>query len=285
MAFDPKALPAPLVAEYKKGHCGVLVGAGASAGAGLPQWDALLRLMVDEAKACVDLSDAKAAEYEALIKGGKYLTAASGLKDDLGAFFADFIRKIFVEKKYTPTDLHKALVGLDRLQFVVTTNYDTLIEKAYRVKDEDVTVCTFKEAGEVRRSLSSREFFILKAHGDATKSGAGIILTEQDYRNILFREPAYQHMLATMFSMYTMVFIGASMTDPELNLMLNYVSSTFQPDSGPIHYAVLTKEKVTEVEKERWFKDFKIKVVAVSSADEYRELTEFVIALGETAAV
>ena len=284
MAFDMKALPAPLVTEYKKGHCGVLVGAGASAGAGLPQWDALLRLMVDEAKACVDLSDAKAAEYQALIEGGKYLTAASGLKDDLGAFFADFVRKVFVDKKYSPTDLPKVLVGLDRQQFVVTTNYDTLIEKAYRVKDDDVTVCTFKEAGEVRRSLSSREFFILKAHGDATKSGAGIILTEQDYRNILFREPAYQHMLATMFSMYTMVFIGASMTDPELNLMLNYVSSTFQPDSGPIHYAVLTKEKVTEVEKERWFKDFKIKVVAVSSAEEYRELTEFVIALGEAGA-
>lgn len=283
MAFDPKTLPTPLVAEYRKGHCGVLVGAGASAGAGLPQWDALLRLMVEEAKACVDLPDTKAAEYEALIAGGRFLTAASGLKDDLGAFFADFIRKIFVEKKYSPTDLHRALVGLDKLQFVVTTNYDTLIERAFRVKDDDVTVCTFKEAGEVRRSLSGREFFILKAHGDATKSGAGIILTEQDYRNILFREPAYQHMLATMFSMYTMIFIGASMTDPELNLMLNYVSSTFQPDSGPIHYAVMTKEEVTEVEKERWFKDFKIKVIAVSSADEYKELTEFVVALGETA--
>ena len=79
-----------------------------------------------------------------------------------------------------------------------------------------------------------------------------------------------------MFSMYTVVFVGASMTDPEVNLMLNYVASTFAPDSGPTHYALLTKEKVNEVEKERWFKDFKIRVVSVSSADEYAELTEFV---------
>jgi SIR2-like domain len=282
MTFEAKDLPPPLVAEYLAKHCALLIGAGASVGAGLPQWDKLLRLMIIEAQSSVSLSDAKSAEYEKLITTGKFLTAASGLKDDLGPyFFADFIRKVFVDSKVAPTGLHKALVDLELAQFVVTTNYDTLLEKSFRKRDDDVTVCTFKEAGAVRRSLSNRQFFILKAHGDATKSAEGIILTEQDYRNILFKEPAYQHVLATMFSMYTMIFIGASMTDPELNLMLNYVSSTFLPESGPVHYAVLTKEKVTEVEKERWFKDFNIRVVPVSSADEYQELTEFVVALGQ----
>ena len=116
----------------------------------------------------------------------------------------------------------------------------------------------------------------MKGRRDATKSGDGIILTEQDYRDILFREPAYQHMLATMFSMYTVIFIDVSMTDAEVNLMLNYLASTFSPDSGPTHYALLTKEKVNEVEKERWFKDFKIRVIAVSSADECAEMMAFV---------
>jgi len=282
MAFEIGLMPGPLVAEYTKGRCGLLVGAGASVGAGLPQWGDLIRQMIEEAKTSVGLSDAKAADYNHLVDNGRYLPAASGLKDELGSYFADFIRRVFVESKPAPTPLHKALLALTKLQFVVTTNYDTLIERTFRTIDDDVTVCTYKEAGEVRRSLSSREFFILKAHGDATKSGAGIIITEQDYRNILFKEPAYQHMLATMFSMYTMVFIGASMTDPEVNLMLNYVAGTFQPDSGPTHYALLTKEKTTEVEKERWFKDFKIKVIPVSSADEYAELEEFVVALSAT---
>lgn len=282
MAFDPRRVPAPLVQEYLKSRCGLLVGAGASAGAGLPMWGDLLRLMVEEAKVSVDLSDEKAGEYEKLIGDGRFLTAASGLKDDLGAFFAGFIRRVFVESKLSPTPLHAAFTQLDFLQFVLTTNYDTLIERAFREKDPDVTVCSYQDAGEVRRSLSSREFFILKAHGDATNSGAGVILTEQDYRNILFKEPAYQHMLATMFSMYTVIFVGASMSDPELNLMLNYVAGTFQPDTGPIHYALLTKERVTEVEKQRWFKDFKIKIVAVSSADEYAELREFIEALAAT---
>jgi hypothetical protein len=281
MPFDKADIPKPLLDEYRKRHVGVLVGAGASAGAGLPQWGALLTMMVEEAQACVGLSNNKAKEYAGLISGGKFLSAASGLKDELGTFFPGFIRKVFVDQKSRPTTVHEALVGLQLLQFVITTNYDTLIEKAYRRDDEDVTVCTYKDASQVRSSLSNRAFFILKAHGDAAKSSEGIILTEQDYRSILFKEAAYQHMLATMFSMYTVVFIGASMTDPELNLMLNYVASTFHSGDGPVHYAVLTKEKTTEVEKERWFKDFNIRVITVSSADEYAELTEFLLALAD----
>jgi hypothetical protein len=279
MAFDPADLPGPLIDQYRKGHCGLLVGAGASVGAGLPNWGDFLKGMLAEAKTSVGIGADKVADYESLIAQGRYLMAASGLKSDLGSFFAGYIRRVFIEPKPEPTALHEAMLKLEKLQFVVTTNYDSLIERTFRQRDPDVTVCTFKDAGEVRRSLSSRDFFILKAHGDAGRSGDGIILTEQDYRSILFKEPAYQHMLATMFSMYTVVFVGASMTDPELNLMLNYVASTFSPDSGPTHYAVLTKEKINEVEKERWFKDFKIRVVPVSSADEYKELTEMLLAL------
>lgn len=279
MTFDPANIPSPLIDEYKKGRCGLFVGAGASAGAGLPAWGEFLRGMLAQTRSSVGITDAKASDYKALIDSGRYLMAASGLKSDLGSYFADYVRHVFIEAKPVPTDLHTAILELQQLQFVLTTNYDSLIERAYRTRDADVTVCTFKDAGEVRRSLASRDFFILKAHGDAGRSGDGIVLTEQDYRNILFKEPAYQHMLATMFSMYTVVFVGTSMTDPEVNLMLNYIASTFSPESGPTHYAALPKEKVNEVERERWFKDYKIRVIPISSAHEHKELPEFLRAL------
>lgn len=282
MAFDASRLPEPLVEEYSKQRVGLLVGAGASAGAGLPQWGNFLEGMLNYAKSSAGISQGKADDYQALINAGKYLPAASGLKAELGSYFADYVKMIFVDSRPKPTSLHTAMLELELLQFVLTTNYDTLLERTFRTKDDDVTVCTYKDAGEVRRSLSRREFFILKAHGDASRSGDGIILTEQDYRSILFKEAAYQHMLATMFSMYTVVFVGASMSDPELNLMLNYVASTFQPDSGPTHYAALTKEKINEVEKERWFKDFKIRVIPVSEKNEYQELAEMLQALAKS---
>ena len=109
--------------------------------------------------------------------------------------------------------MHAALVALDKLQFVLTTNYDTLLERSFRKRDDDVSVCSFTDAGEVQRRLSRREFFILKAHGDATKLGNKIVLTDVDYRNLLFGQRAYQSLLSAMFTMFTFVFVGASDLD------------------------------------------------------------------------
>ncbi len=207
---------------------------------------------------------------------------ASGLKDDLRSHFDQFIEETFIAPKPTPTALHEALVALDKLQFVLTTNYDTLLERAFRKRDDDVSVCSFTDAGEVQRRLSRREFFILKAHGDATKLGNKIVLTDVDYRNLLFGQRAYQSLLSAMFTMFTIIFVGASMTDPEISLLLSYIADSFSPNAGPTHYALMAAEDVTEVEKNRWFKDFKIQLITVSKQNDYAELTEFLRELGSS---
>lgn len=283
MAFDRARIPDKLVEAYKERRCAVLVGAGASAGAGLPVWNQLLELMIAEATKHLVIADDKAREYRQLIADpSKFLLIASGLKEDLKVYFDEFIQKTFIGPKPAPTDLHKALVALDRIQFVLTTNYDTILERVYRTKDPDVSVCTFRDAGEVQRRMSKREFFILKAHGDAAKVGSGIILTDADYRNILFQQRAYQSLLSAMFTMFTIVFVGASMTDPEIMLLLNYIADSFAPGSGPSHFALMVEEDITGVEKDRWFKDLNVQLIPVSKARNYAEITEFLLALQAT---
>lgn len=283
MAFDTARIPDKLKQAYKDRRCAVLVGAGASAGAGLPVWGQFLHLMIAEAERHLVINSSKAKEYRDLTTNpGKYLLVASGLKEDLKVYFEEFVENTFITPRPAPTPLHRALVALDRLQFVLTTNYDTIIERAYRAKDPDVSVCTFKDAGEVQRRLAKREFFILKAHGDAAKVGNGIILTDADYRNILFRQRAYQSLLSAMFTMFTIIFIGASMTDPEILLLMNYIVDSFASGSGPNHFALMAEEDITEVEKDRWFKDFNIQLIPISKADEYAELTEFLVGLQTT---
>jgi hypothetical protein len=282
MAFDPTNIPEKLREAYAKGRCAVLVGAGASKAAGLPLWGELLTQMINEALAHKFISRDRAKQYRQLARRpDKYLMVASGLKDDFGGHFDEFIDSTFIVPKPVPTSLHKALVALTNLQFVLTTNYDTLIERAYRKKDPDVSVCTFRDTGELQRRLSKREFFILKAHGDAAKLGNGVILTDADYRELLFRQRGYQSLLSAMFTMFTIVFVGASMTDPEISLLLNYISDSFTPSSGPNHYALMAQEDITQVEQERWFKDFNIHLITVSKADDYAELTDFLTALGK----
>jgi hypothetical protein len=281
MAFDPTKIPDALRQAYSAGRCAVLVGAGASKGAGLPLWNELLEKMIDSAVSHKVISREKEAQYRALARRtDKFLMVASGLKDDLGSHFDQFIEEAFITPKPSPTALHGALVELDKLQFVLTTNYDTLLERAFRKRDDDVSVCSFTDAGELQRRLSRREFFILKAHGDATKLGNKIVLTDVDYRSLLFGQRAYQSLLSTMFTMFTIVFIGASMTDPEIGLLLNFIADSFSPNAGPTHYALMSSEDVTDVEKDRWFKDFKIQLITVSKESDYAEITQFLRELG-----
>lgn len=286
MAFDSTKIPEALREAYGSGRCAVLVGAGASKGAGLPLWGELLTKMIDSAVAHRVINAQREAEYRALAnRTDKFLMVASGLKDDLRSHFDQFIEETFIAPKPVPTPLHDALVELDKLQFVLTTNYDTLLERAFRKRNDDVSVCSFTDAGEVQRRLSRREFFILKAHGDATKLGNKIVLTDVDYRNLLFGQRAYQSLLSAMFTMFTFIFVGASMTDPEISLLLSYIADSFSPNAGPTHYALMAEEDVTQVERDRWFKDFKIQLITVSKQDNYAELTEFLRELGAPAAV
>lgn len=280
MAFDPANIPNALKEAYGAGRCGAYVGAGASAGAGLPLWGGLLELMVQKALEEHAIQEAEAKQYYELLKNpAKYLMVASGLKEELRYHFDGFIQATLVDSKPTPTSLHRALVDLEKLQFVVTTNYDTLIERAYQAKDPDTRPCTFQDVGEVQRRIYKRDFFILKAHGDAAKPGNGIVLTEADYREILYRQRAYQSLLSSIFTMYTLVFVGGSMSDPELLLLLNYIADSYSTSSGPYHFALMAKEDINEVERKRWLKDYRVQIIPVSKEDNYAEVTEFLNAL------
>lgn len=284
MAFDEKSIPDNLRATYRGKKAAILVGAGASVGAGLPTWPQFLEAMVAVAEKQNVVAADKAGEYRSLISDpSKYLMIASGLKEDLGSYFAKVVEDTFKAPKPQPTALHKALVRLDKLPFIITTNYDTIIERSYRAEvDDDVSVLTYQDEGELQRRLFAQEFFILKAHGDAQRAGNGIILTERDYRETLYRKRAYQHLLTGMFTMFSMVFVGASMNDPETRLLLNYIADAYPQDLGPSHYAVMAKEQLTAVEQDRWFKDLKVQIVPISSANQYAELTEFLVSLGQS---
>jgi len=211
-----------------------------------------------------------------LARPEKFLMVAAAIKSELGPIFDETVERIFVNSGAKPTDLHRALVGLDKLAFMLTINYDSLIEDAFQNAGKKISANSFVDAGDVHRRLSKREFFLLKAHGDANRVGNGIVLTEVDYRALLYGNPGYRSILSVMFTMYSIVFVGASMADPEINLLLGYIADAFSSSSGPVHYALLADEDITEAERERWMKDFKVHIIKISKADDYKELTEFI---------
>jgi hypothetical protein len=280
MTFDVRRLPRSLVQAYAEKRCAVFVGAGASQAAGYPGWDGFLELLVDR---CVDenrLNEDEAQGYRDLVGvAGKQLTLASALKDKLGDVWDQIISEMFYEEHKEPAAVHTLLPKLTHLSMVITTNYDTLLEDNYtNGNGRAPKVLTFSDGGEMRRLMLQRKFFILKAHGDAAKPGNGIILTISDYRG-LARERAYQSLLASIFTLNTVLFIGVSLNDPELMVMLDYLADTFEPGSRPIHYALIAEEEINPVEEERWLKDYLIQIIPISSTNNYADVPGAIQAL------
>lgn len=276
MALDTKTIPSALVESYLEGKCGFFVGAGVSRGAGLPDWKGLLLKMIDHAVGARLGDKAKLAECRKLADDpNKYLMLAEEMKEVLGGVeFKTIIENVFINHAHMPTRVHELLVQLTHKKLILTTNYDMLIENAFVNNRIRPLVYKYYEAHAIQRSLFKREFFVLKAHGDAETSPEQIILTERDYRRILYREPGYQSALQSIFTMYSIVLIGSSLVDPELRLLLNYINAAF-PEGGVPHYALMSDANMSQTEAGRLLKDYNMRIIPISPKNNYKDIETF----------
>lgn len=263
-----------IVKAIKKGSFGIYVGAGISMGSGMPSWESLLNELIDLIEAKGIVPD-KVPEMRQLLKfPNKYLMIAEDIRDLIQKDLEDLIRIKFEDRTKLPNSTHDVIVKL-KSKFIITTNYDTLIEKAL-IKNYDnhfPTVYTYKDSSNINYSLWNGDHFVLKAHGDA-KSPKDIILTEKDYRHIIHNLNGYQSILHAIFSTNSILFVGVSLNDPELLLLLGYIHNIFHGGS-PIHYALLPVNSITKTEIDRWRKDFNIECITYNSENNHIELKNY----------
>jgi len=253
---------------------GIYVGAGLSMGAGMPSWEELLNELISIIENKNIVPD-RIAEMKILSKDpSKYLMLAEEIRELIPVDIEKLIRDRFEDKTKIPTSTHDVLAKV-KSKFILTTNYDTLIERAL-VKNFDnffPTVYTYKDASSINYSLWNNDHFILKAHGDA-KTPKEIVLTERDYRNIIYNQSGYQSILHAMFSTNSLLLVGVSLNDPELLLLLSYIHNIFHGGS-PVHYALIPEDNITETEISRWRKDYNIECIKYNPRDNHIELKEY----------
>jgi len=247
----------------------------------LPNWRGLLLDLIKKASYDNSISKEKADECRALAKdSSKFLMLAQELKEVLGVEFKSVIEDVFGRPDLKPTKAHELLISLVQNQFIITTNYDMLIEQAFATQGQFRQGYKYYEAHALQRDLYKRSFFILKAHGDAKTAPEHIILTDKDYRRILYKEPGYQSALQAIFTMYSVIFLGSSLQDPELRLLLNYINAAF-PEGGIPHYALMTTDQIGDTERGRWKKDYNMRIIPISSDNNYEDINRFLRFLRE----
>jgi hypothetical protein len=273
------AVPKELTDSLAKGRCIALIGAGLSVAAGYPNWEKLLETLIERALSQGVISPEKKTELEAMAKTTtKWLMVAQELNDSYGeGQFRNELAKVFEETMVSPTDAHELITRIP-FEFIVTTNYDQLIENAYFPRLKRIPkIFTHQDTADFADALWKEEFFILKAHGDLQKKSS-IILTERDYRRVVYSSPGYRALLAAIFTTKTVLFLGASLGDPEIQLLLRSLHDAFQ-GSGQYHFALLSKVDFSETEAAHWRKNYQVRCITYEPSTGHPEVVGFLKAI------
>lgn len=277
MSFLKNQIPQDLQEQVKSDAIGLYVGAGLSKGAGLPDWTGLLKILIKEYKQQPNYSRSKLNDYDKLVKSEdvkKLLLLAEDLKSSLGKKYYEVIYEQFVKHGKNPTKTQEQLFKLN-ISFIITTNYDDLLERAcYNVKKDLPTPLFFNSSRDIAYNLWRKHFFILKAHGDPKVNSEHVIFTEKDYREIIYGQRGFQSALQALFSTKTILFLGTSFKDPDLILLLNFLYHSFH-GGGPTHYILLPNKSVLDTESDRFMSDFNLHVIKYDPKNNHGEILEF----------
>lgn len=128
------------------------------------------------------------------------------------------LRQIFIDTKPTTTEYHNKLAQIPHIKTVITTNYDTLLEEAYRERARKVVVDA--DVAYVRNEMTS----IIKIHGDFSHLDS-IVITKEDYTkfyNTDYNTPIW-HLLKERLVTKNIVFLGYGLEDSNINAILDKI--------------------------------------------------------------
>jgi hypothetical protein len=245
-SFDGQV--ATLRRDLRDGHLTLVCGAGVSVGAGIPTWNGLLvTLLASMMKRIaedhpIDLESVSGDEFQKRY-GSSALIVGKYLRSNLGKDFLGELRAALYVKQPTTCALIDAIVDLARpqrdgkpLDSIVTFNFDSLIEENLErsnIRNRPI----YTEAIRHR----SNELPVYHVHGFLPRGGkippdAEVVFSEDAYHSQFMDSFSWSNLVQlTKLSQNTCLFIGLSMTDPNLRRLLD-VAQRKSPEKALSHF-------------------------------------------------
>ena len=229
--------PKTLVTEIVQRRCIFFLGAGVAASStnlagGHPkEWKGFLT----EASALVILPANRAIVTE-LISQNKLLLALQAISNDADpADYQNLLNQNFNDPTFEPSKLHQVIFDLDS-RLVITTNFDKIYEKlCLRASTEGFKVIPYYSTS-FGDELRSDTRLIIKAHGSIDELQK-MIFTKSQYHTAKEMHSSFYSILKGLLLTNTCIFVGCSLDDPDVLLLLEDVKITASPNRP--HYALL----------------------------------------------
>lgn len=228
--------PVELIEEFSRNNVVLFVGSGLSIGAGLAGWSDLVRPLAQAAKATWPANPSD-------LSSSHLLDAAQHYEYQYGTHaLITHIRRALGDVHVEPTKVHKLLTHLP-IFTVFTTNYDSLIERAYLDAGRSVNVIV--ETTELA-FWSNSSVQIVKLCGDLNRPKS-IVITARDFNTYFSKKSGLADRLRSSLEISTPLFLGYSLRDPFFNQIWDRIGVDF----GSLRrrgYAVLFEPTLLEIE-------------------------------------
>lgn len=237
----------------KRNEAAAFVGAGYSIDSGFPSWSNLLVNPLNELG--IDPDD-----FQDVISAAQYYENAKGRKA-----INKLIKDNYSDESRAVSNLLKALVQLP-IKMYWTTNYDRMIEKAFREIGRKLIV---KSSNDELATIVS-DGVLYKMHGDVGNPNEAV-LTKDDYERYEFNRPLYRDALKSCLMAYSFLFVGFSFSDPNLDYILSRIKILLDNNSR-FHYWIQPKDTKNPLEQKYKIEDLKrryrIEVVLVNKYED-----------------
>ncbi|CDX04897.1 Sir2-like protein [Desulfitobacterium hafniense] len=229
--------PENLIEELAYRRCILFLGSGISAtakndeGKSPETWGNFLNniknLIINPKPEDIDFIDK-------MLRQENYLLALQVIYDlsDPGAY-SKYLKDNFSRGRFSPSPLHLAIKQIDS-KIVITTNFDKIYDNL--CNEDGYVKYDYQKTKSIISNIKSPENIIIKAHGTIDDTDE-IIFTAQQYYEKQAANPDFYALLEALFMTNTVLFLGYSLNDPDINLVMQSIRNT--SSSHCPHYIVI----------------------------------------------
>lgn len=244
-------IPRSLENEYLNEKCVLFVGAGISSritrpdGTRVPNWNQFVGELIEFAYGREYFSDEEKHDLFNMLNHNKSISVAQIVIDELKkSEFQAFLSEEF--HNLEPNDPIYPILCKMSFRAIVTTNFDTLIEDAFQhFASQKIKTWTQDEIHENLAQIE--EPFLLKLHGTYERQST-VVLGIRGYLECLYKNQIMQELMESLLLTNTFLFIGYSMSDPDINEIIYYIN-VISNGNGRNHYIAIEKGRITALEK------------------------------------